>query len=219
MTVPTNNQQSLAVRLEPTLSPDRLGTYRAAAGYDEDKALLLYLWNAELGQAFHVSIQGVEVALRNCINGAISRRFGADWWQNDAFHVRIDRERKTDLDTAKRRLQKKGIPLSNGQIVATLSFGFWVGMLGPGFNVHIWSHELRSAFPNLPTEKTRDDLAMAARRVASLRNRIGHHEPIFKMNLSEEYSAVMELLGWICPTKKGWIRPKSNVQAILRMKP
>jgi len=34
-------------------------------------ALALYLWNAQLGAAFHVPIQAVEVALRNSVNKAL----------------------------------------------------------------------------------------------------------------------------------------------------
>ncbi len=39
------------------------------------------------------------------------------------------------------------------------------------------------------------------------------------MNLSEEYGAVMELLGWLCPIKMGWLRPHCRVPQLLRQKP
>ncbi len=49
------------------ISPDRFKTYLAAAGHRQERALKLYLWNAKLGEAFHMPIQAVEIALRNSI--------------------------------------------------------------------------------------------------------------------------------------------------------
>jgi hypothetical protein len=64
--------------LEPTLSQARLGTYMLAAGHDEARALALYQWNALLGEAFHLPIQSVEIALRNRINAVLVAAFGAE---------------------------------------------------------------------------------------------------------------------------------------------
>jgi hypothetical protein len=50
------------------ISQDRFTTYLKAAGHDPERALALYLWNAQIGEAFHLPIQAVEVALRNSIN-------------------------------------------------------------------------------------------------------------------------------------------------------
>ena len=42
------------------------------------------------------------------------------------------------------------------QIVAGLSFGFWVGLLQPKYNPDLWSSHLRVAFPHLPATETRE---------------------------------------------------------------
>lgn len=213
------NQESLIDQLRPALSPDRLGTYLTAAGFKEDRALKLYIWNAHIGEAFHLPIQATEVGLRNRINNALIAEFGADWWQEARFLSVADRERRADIETARRRIQNRGATLCTAQIVATLSFGFWVGMLQARYNPTLWSKHLRSAFPKLPPEKNRYDLADATKRVADLRNRIWHHEPVFRMNLSEEYAAVREVLTWICPIKEQWVRPECRVPQLLRAKP
>ena len=212
-------QESLIDQLRPVLSEGRLGTYLTAAGFDEDRALQLYLWNAAIGEAFHLPIQAVEVALRNRISGALIHVYGGDWWKNPDFLKLAERERKADLATAQRRIGNRGTPLVTGQIVASLSFGFWVGMLQAAYNPPIWGAMLRPTFGSLPADKNRYDLVAQAKRVADLRNRIWHHEPIIKMSLSEEYAAVMLLLGWLCPIKQAWIRPKCRVPALLREKP
>lgn len=212
-------QASLIDQLRPTISSDRLGTYLTAAGFNQDRALRLYVWNAHVGEAFHLPIQGTEVGLRNRINSALIAEFGPDWWKEERFLRLADRERKQDIEAATRRIKNRGTPLCTAQIVATLSFGFWVGMLQARYNPELWTKHLRSSFPNLPIDKTRYDLAGEAKRVADLRNRIWHHEPIFRMNLSHEYAAVLTLLHWICPIKEGWIRPACRVPTLLRSKP
>jgi hypothetical protein len=205
--------------LEATLSPARLGTYIVAAGHDMDRALLLYIWNAKVGESFHVLVQAVEVALRNRINHCISGVFGDDWWHNAAFQDVADDRIIRDLDTVKVRLRRKNIPVTNGQIVAGLSFGFWVAMLDGRFNPKVWSQELRRAFPSLPDDFDRQKSQKRVREIAEFRNRISHHEPILKRDLFLDYNRCVEVLGWLCSTKVEWIRPHSRVLQVLREKP
>lgn len=202
-----------------TLSTDRFDTYLKAAGHDVDRAIRLYLWNAQVGGAFHLPIQAVEVGLRNSINTALVAKFGTNWWQNPDFTRLLDRERRSDMDMVQRRIQSKGLPLITAQIVAGLSFGFWVGLLKPAMNPPLWSSHLRTAFQHLPPHETRTTLFKYTGDVAALRNRISHHEPIFKRDLSREFSEIMKLLAWICPTTEAWIRPHCHVPALLRAKP
>lgn len=205
--------------LEPTLSPARIGTYMLAAGHDETQALALYLWNAQLGEAFHLPIQAVEIALRNRINSVLVGSFGADWWQEPGFLTQSDKRQNDAIGEVKARITKRGQILVTGQIVAGLSFGFWVSMLDARYNPAVWSHQLVAGFPNLPATASRDDLQKVARRIARFRNRIWHHEPIFKANISEEYSVCMRALEWLCPHKLRWIKPQCKVMSMLRSRP
>ena len=66
---PVNKDQIAAILT--AISPDRFRTYLIAAGHDQRRAFRLYLWNAQLGEAFHMPIQAVEVGLRNAINVAL----------------------------------------------------------------------------------------------------------------------------------------------------
>lgn len=205
--------------LEPTLSPARIGTYMLAAGHDETQALALYVWNAQLGEAFHLPIQSVEIALRNRINSVLVARFGVDWWRAAEFLAIADKRQNDAIGEVQVRISKRGHPLVTGQIVAGLSFGFWVSMLDARYNPMVWSHYLAEGFPNLPNAKSREDLQKVARSIANFRNRIWHHEPIFKANISDEYSTCMRALEWLCPHKLGWIRPQCKVMSVLRMRP
>lgn len=202
-----------------TLSHKRFDTYLFASGRNQERAMALYLWNAKLGASFHLPIQAAEVALRNRINRALVTEFGPDWWRNPLFVDLIDRERKRDLDTVRSRIERKGSTLETDQIVAGLSFGFWVGMLHRRYNPYLWSKRLRDAFPSLPKSENRDSIFKLAGRVAYLRNRISHHEPLIKGNLSQTYSDVMALLQWLCPATAAWVKPHCDVQKIIRTKP
>lgn len=212
-------QQSLIDELRPVISDERLGTYLTAAGFDVDRALKLYVWNAQVGEAFHLPIQAVEVALRNRVSMALSAQFGEEWWKKQPLLEALDDGRRTDIEVVLRRIRDRKQPFVPGQVVAGLSFGFWVGMLQRRYHPAIWSTQLRAAFPDLPMNRNRGSLATAASRTAWLRNRIWHHEPIIKLDLSAEYGTVMTLLTWITPAKANWIRPYCRVPVLLRQKP
>ena len=190
-----------------------------AAGHDEARALQLYQWNAQLGEAFHLPIQAVEIALRNRINAVLVANFGGDWWRNPAFLSLADGRQIAAIDEAKARIGKRGQAVVTGQIVAGLSFGLWDSMLDARYNPAVWSHALSVGFPDLPGGKSRDDLQKVSRQIANFRNRIWHHEPIFKANIPQEYSRCMEMLKWLCPHKQKWIKPQCKVMTVLRLTP
>lgn len=202
-----------------TMSHRRFDTYLHAAGHNQNRALLLYLWNAKLGASFHIPIQAVEVALRNRINHALVAEFGPDWWRNAKYLKLIDRERENDLKTVKIRITRRGNRLDTDQIVSGLSFGFWVGMLQPKYNPDIWGLHLRTSFPDLPAQESRQSLFKHGGDLAKFRNRISHHEPLLKEDAMKLYSNTLKLLGWLCPRTSAWIRPHCDVPKIVRQKP
>lgn len=179
----------------------------------------MYEWNARLGASFHFPIQAVEVALRNRVNLALVAEFGIDWWKDPRFLATMDRERIRDLDTVKARILRKRINLETDQIVAGLSFGFWVGMLQPKYNPVLWGAHLRTAFPHLPPTENRQSLFKVGGEIASFRNKISHHEPLLKINALGRYSDLMKMLRWICPTTADWVKPLCDVPKVVRLKP
>jgi hypothetical protein len=179
----------------------------------------LYQWNAQLGEAFHLPIQAVEVALRNRINAAFIVRFGALWWQDPVFLSVADRRHREQIEEVKSRISKRGQMIITGQVVAGLSFGFWVSMLDARYNPSVWSQGLLAGFPHLPQGKTRNELQLVVRQIAKFRNRIWHHEPIFKANITQEYARCMRMLEWLCPHKLRWIRPQCRVMSVVRSRP
>lgn len=202
-----------------TISLPRFDTYLTAAGYNRDRALLMYLWNAKVGASFHLPIQAVEVSLRNRVNHALLAEFGPDWWKDRKFRSIIDRERVRDLETVQSRIIRKKIALETGQIVAGLSFGFWIGMLQRRYNPPIWGHRLQESFLHLPRTETRGSLFELGGQVAHFRNRISHHEPIIKDDIMRRYSETMKMLTWLCPDTAAWLRPHCEIPKLVRQKP
>lgn len=205
--------------LTRTITAARLGTYMVAAGHDRNRALSLYVWNAAMGQAFHFPLQAVEVALRNCINPILCAEFGPDWWNETQFRSWASLERVNDIEQAKKRLTARNLPLVTDQIVATLSFGFWVGILHKRNNPRVWNKQIRVAFPTLPKSQHHDIVYQTAAIAADLRNEIFHHEPIFARNLSGDYGYLLALLKWMCPETEAWVRQYSSVPTVIRLKP
>jgi len=221
--VPQSNQQALTSEqkqaLVRALSEPRFGTYLTAAGHDWDKAWRLYLWNAQLGDAFHLPIQAVEVGIRNCIDNVLVTKFGSEWGTSEVFLSIVDGEQRTDLDVVKRRIRNRDLPLVNGQIVAGLSFGFWTGLLQRRYYPPIWSSSLRIGFPHLPQGRGIKSLSKRCGEILMLRNRISHHEPIIRRDISLDYANIMEMISWICPTTHDLVRPHCRVPSVMREKP
>ncbi len=60
--------------IQRVLSEARVSTYLAAA--DLDRALELYIWNAEISAAFMVPLHICEVSIRNSISDALASVYG-----------------------------------------------------------------------------------------------------------------------------------------------
>lgn len=205
--------------LSEIISPLRMGTYLQSAGQNPDRALALYLWNAKMGEAFHLPIQSFEVGLRNRVSDGISSIYGPNWWCDEVFLLEAGEKRARDINLVLNRLNSKDVAPDTGQLVAGLSFGFWIAMLHGRHNIRIWSSELQRAFPHLPNTVNRRILHGRSTMIADFRNRISHHEPIFKRNLTSDFGQCIEALVWLCPTKAAWIKPHCRVSSMMREKP
>jgi hypothetical protein len=134
---PVNGNEIAAILA--AISPDRFKTYLSAA---------------------------VEVGLRNGINLALSRVYTPNWWECKNLFDLLDEERKGDLVTVLKRIRNRKLEPYSGQVVAGLSFGFWVGILDGRYNPPIWGGQLRTAFPFLPPGRGRKSLHERVRVVA-----------------------------------------------------
>lgn len=211
--------------LESVLSPERLATYAQAVGGERALAIRLYTWNTAVSAAFYGPLQGLEVALRNAMNRRLADRYGRDWYDNPA--AGLDDGCLRRVAQAKRGMARDGYPVDPPHIVAALSFGFWVSLLGPGgqlpaatggkanYEMTLWRPALRGAFPYADT-LSRKEAHRPLDFLRTFRNRIAHHEPIFDRHLEKDYHRILQVADWIAPQKRAWIETHSRVPDLLK---
>ncbi|ELY3759819.1 Abi family protein [Cronobacter universalis] len=90
------------------------------------------------------------------------------------------------LKQAKEKLKSSHKPQHADAIVAELMLGFWVGMFEKNYHAlnssdRLWPHLESVVFPNLlPSERRHGDILNKLLPIKDLRNRVAHHEPIWK---------------------------------------
>ncbi len=208
--------------LEVFLSRERLGTYLEAAQENREEALRLHVWNTAVSAAFYGPLQGLEVALRNAMNRRLGERYGEAWYDNG--RAGFDRGALERIANARADLTRDRHRDDPHRVVAALSFGFWVSLLGPGgrvaagrranYEMTLWRPALRGAFPHR-APLTRRQTHRPLNALRTLRNRIAHHEPIFARNLVEDHERILEVAGWISPATRAWIEHHSRVPTVL----
>lgn len=210
----------LATAFARCISPERWRTYQQAAGFDEDRAHRLYLWNAAIGQSFHFPLQTAEVALRNVVHRALVALYGPSWATDPACLNVLGLKQQTDINKASRRHYRiYNAAATTPQVVASLSLGFWVTLLRREYNNPVWSSQSPVAFPHLAANESMVDVSRTGIAVQTLRNRIFHQEPLIGHNLSGEYGAILKLIGWMCPDMREWTRMHSSVSKVIRERP
>ena len=110
------------------------------------------------------------------------------------------------IDTARNLIKRSEKTETRDQIIANLTFGFWVQLLDRKHD-QIWRQALHRAFRHPQTSKAPD-----AKRVRSLvndvrqfRNRIAHHDYARDYDLPMLMSRVRELAELISPTFGTWL--------------
>ena len=116
--------------IEVAFSADRFAKYVDTCGGDRKAAFRLYGWNTAVSAAFYGPLQTVEVTLRNALHAALSTQYGSIWY--DSAESGLDAYALRKIDESKRSLSERGHVIDPPHMVANLSFGFWVSLLGPG---------------------------------------------------------------------------------------
>jgi hypothetical protein len=200
------------------LSPARIQRYEDAVGDGLTAAMDLYLWNIDLSAAFYAIVQGVEVVLRNALSEQMeelhrSRGYDGSWF-DDPFGL-LDARRRADIDEARVHLRRDGHPATQDRLITQMSFGFWRYLLATHNEHTLWVPALHKAFPHAPTRHRRY-VSGRVERLHYLRNRIAHHEPLFKRRLSRDVEEAHEVVEAICPTSANWLQLCSWAPALWR---
>ncbi len=190
------------------LSEQRLVGYGAVGGVLTPAVLANYYWNVALCEALYPSLHCVEVTLRNSIHSAATASFGSPMWFAMAAPVLVDNrngypaEEQIVRDAMQRLMATGRIP-TDGDVVAALDFGFWTALFKAEYEQILWRRRgfMKAVFPNRPS--VRNFRGVAAGRfngIRQFRNRVFHHEPIWKRtDLPRRHAEIIEAIGWMSP--------------------
>jgi hypothetical protein len=189
----------LAIHLQDAISAARLSSYADAADQSLIPAVARYAWNTQLCEALYPALHGVEVALRNRVDTHM-RSIHGDLWFDTAGVLLVPDQAET-LKGVRSRLKRDNIPETHDRLIAELNFGFWTGMLAQPYERTIWQTAVATVFPGVPRHmRTRSALASRLNDIRKLRNRMSHHESIWRRpHLDKEYACALETLSWIAP--------------------
>lgn len=209
---PFEYQDSGEIRL--SLSEDRFAPYLQSAGYSEAYAFNLYLYNARLSKAFLFPLHMLEVTLRNRINSIFCSQYGADWPHDSRFRALLTAESRAALDKGVVRAKSR----KTNDIVATLTFDFWSNLFRAEYDRPFWQTNMGVLLPNA-VHPTRKDFQKTVRDLNGFRNRVAHHEPIHKLNISAQHTQIIETIELLCSETANWVKHYSTVGQVMRTKP
>ena len=170
----------------------------------------LFIFISEISAALWVHIIAFETTLRDFISEKLQRIYGViDWWLVPNLLSRSDLK---DIDYAIKRLNGRQLPISNENVVANLSFSFWVELLSKRYHQKIWM-KLVKFFPAYPGR--REDFYNKAREIRNLRNVIAHHGPILRRDLFRDHAYLHELTALLDPELADEVKRKSRVLDLL----
>ncbi|MEU5367035.1 hypothetical protein ABZ354_26805 [Streptomyces sp. NPDC005925] len=176
------------------LSLPRLRRYIRAAHGNAQAAERLYWWNVEVSAALFGPLHCLELALRNALHGVLVRHHARpDWWTVAPLN-----ERGLELvSNAQRSCARRLRRTTPDDMVAELTFGFWVSLLASGYDRQFWVPVLHSAFPHYGGR--RDALHRKLTSLILLRNRVMHHEPVHHRHLAADHDTIYRVLGYLSP--------------------
>lgn len=206
--MPTSqNHKSRAVQaLLGGYSSARLSNYRKFFRTQSDaEAIGVYQWNEDLSSALARLVGLIEIVMRNQFHHALSRHYplgatgaSTDWYR----HIRLSGK---SLDSVRALTHEndgrgplKTSPPNPDDVVAKQTFGFWPYVLDVqrdmGGNPLPWGDILLGVLPgHRQTDRSywavrahRDALFARIDLCGRLRNRLAHHEPIWKLGKLRE---------------------------------
>ncbi len=203
------------------MSTARLSSYQREMGSDQG-AVALYEWNLQVSGALFETLGAVEVLIRNAFHRQLANRYAdhvpsGNWYDGQL----LDDKGRRDVLRAKERATRGGRQVElPGKVIAELTFGFWRYLIAKRYQATAWP-ALRMAFPHHPNGVTlpRSDVDDRVQRVHVLRNRIAHHEPVFRRDLAHDHADMLDLVGWIDPGARTWVESLSRVTSIIAGRP
>ncbi len=213
---------SPADQLEHFVSKPRFASYVDACAGDRERAAELYHWTGEVAGALLVDFRHFEVILRNHIHWAMRDHVAVnhptivgEWYENENWvkHRWWNPDAQRELDRAQEKAGGPGVRVD--RVIAELTFGFWRYLVASRYEQSFWGPVLDDSFTNIPGKTPKERRFMIEQEMIALhrlRNRLAHHQPIFKpqtrrgpggapieVPLKRQHDGLLHVLSWIDP--------------------
>jgi hypothetical protein len=207
------------------LSAARMSTYENAAGKtgnDDPAALELYSWNAQVSAALLAPLHIGEVVIRNAVSDALESVYGPTWPWSVVFELSlpapsIGYNPRRDLQNSRKH------QLTTGKVIPELKFVFWQQMFTSRHDLRVWNGQLVSVLPNMDATKSvpqlRQGIYNDLEELRKLRNRIAHHEPIFRRTLADDMQRIHDLVALRCHVTAAWMMNNQQASAFISRRP
>lgn len=211
-------------KLKKGLSSQKLDSYTRHLNCNSDKELIAaYMVLQSIQEMFYLPMQLVEITLRNHINDAVKEHVlnrGMTIKQSNRWYNHIP-QGKISQAQVRKAIQKADREISNrganhNDVVAQLTFGFWVYLLDTPHRLTKTQHQLwpfitDKVFPNRKN-KGIPALFNDLNTLNKLRNRLFHHEPIWSGSgvnskqkaldkLQSKHNLIIKVLGYMSEDK------------------
>ncbi|WP_026413583.1 hypothetical protein [Actinomadura oligospora] len=203
--------------LHRIFSTPRLTPYLTATNGDVDAAVRLYSWNVEISAAFYGPLHCLEIGLRNSLHNRLREHHARDDWWRVAPLLPESRRKVEDAQRKARRARGGRRPVRPDDVVAELTFGFWVSLLSTTADRHFWVPALHAAFPSY--RGSRRDLHHPLFTMLLFRNRVMHYEPVHDRPLEHRHATVYRLLAHIDQGLVDMARSLDRVPEVLTHRP
>ena len=140
----------------------RMKMYLAARDGDTERALKLYVQNVKQSADYWKLIETVEVLLRNRISGYLFPEGRVQYFEGCTWQswTRPDMNRDSFF-------------------IDEFSFGFWPFLINSANANRTWNAGLHRSFRS---KTSRSSLHEATKQIHALRNKIGHHDPVWHLD-------------------------------------
>jgi hypothetical protein len=200
-----------SVNLHPHLIPtiiteERLKSYKSVFEVKSDLELVgVYLWNLNACANLYPLLNHVEITIRNLVDQALTQHLGRFWWSAATLPYKsfvaggpvpdvvksIRGNFKSATKTVEREKRDRyGVHAhfpTHDEIVAGTEFSTWEYIFDREFMTRgsVWplllGSVLKGSWPYTKAGKTIDAVRRDIETVRRFRNRLSHHEPVWKM--------------------------------------
>lgn len=196
---------------ERHLSKDRLHSFKESSHSQRE----LYEYDLQLSSAFHTPLAVFEVVLRNAIHDEFSKSFQRkDWWEKfrgtEMFAVSIEK-----IDKAVRKLEDNDKSVTPNSIVAELSLGFWVNLFSKNYTSIFWKPLSKCFWKLEKKNRQRETVSPKLQDIRDFRNRVFHHEPVFRKKPKRIMNDINEVLFWLAPGSVDWLATINRVPLVI----